>query len=199
MNLSACLSFSLSVSRCGACRRRGWHAAPPPLCRPVLTAFSPSCCSPLGKLGSKGPWGDGPVPTPANSELWGAPQNKPRGPPPGLSSKNPNGGGNGGGAAGGAGQGGGTGSSGSSTSSNGWGRGGGGGSGSGGASSWGIQGAGATATPGAGTAGTGTTGTAGWGSTWLLLKNLTPQVRHCQVQLQARCCEVEFCDRKDCL
>ncbi|XP_034242779.1 protein Gawky isoform X1 [Thrips palmi] len=136
-----------------------------------------SFASPLGKLGSKGPWGDGPVPTPANSELWGAPQNKPRGPPPGLSSKNPNGGGNG--AAGGGGQGGGgTGSSGSSTSSNGWGRGSGGGngSGSGGAASWGIQGAGATATPGAGTAGTGTTGTAGWGSTWLLLKNLTPQI-----------------------
>lgn len=152
------------------------------------------CFSPLGKL-SKGPWGDGPVPTAVTSELWGAPPNKPRGPPPGLSSKNPNGGagGNGnGGNAGGAGQGGGmggglgggAGSSAGSSSSNGWGVG--RGAGSSGSSSWGMQG-GAGATPGAGT-----TGTAGWGSTWLLLKNLTPQVRHCEVQLQARCCKFYF-------
>lgn len=113
--------------------------------------------SPLGKLGStKGTWGEAPPPTVVTSELWGAPMGKSRGPPPGLSNKNTPGnsgtsGGNGG------------------SSSNGWGSLGGGGgggtsatttSGGGRSASWGIQGSAA----------------ATWGSTWLLLKNLTPQV-----------------------
>jgi len=123
--------------------------------------------------GSKGTWGEAPPPTVVTSELWGAPMGKSRGPPPGLSNKNTagnagTGGGNSGGGSGGSG----------SNSSNGWGSlgGGGGAGGSGGGSSgtaattaggggrsasWGIQGSAA----------------ATWGSTWLLLKNLTPQVR----------------------
>ena len=117
-------------------------------------------CSPLGKLGgSKGTWGEGPPPTVVTSELWGAPTGKSRGPPPGLSNKNTPG--NAGGSSGGAGGG---------NSSNGWGSlasGGGAGNaaavastGGGRATSWGIQG----------------TAAGSWGSTWLLLKNLTPQV-----------------------
>lgn len=84
--------------------------------------------SSLGKLGSKGTWGDAPPPTTVTSELWGAPMGKSRGPPPGLSNK----------------------------ASNGWGTLGVGSTGSS-RSSWGGHGG-------------------NWGSTWLLLKNLTPQV-----------------------
>ncbi|XP_063224189.1 protein Gawky isoform X2 [Bacillus rossius redtenbacheri] len=87
---------------------------------PSSTALS-SYTSPLGKLGaSKGPWGEAPPPTAVTSELWGAPMNKSRGPPPGLSSKST------------AGLGGGV-------SSNGWGAVGGGHSswGSGGSGNWG--------------------------------------------------------------
>lgn len=115
--------------------------------------------------GSKGAWGEAPPPTVVTSELWGAPMGKSRGPPPGLSNKNAPGnvgaGGSNSGAVSGVG---------GSNSSNGWGSAtgsGGGGSGaataaggSGRSASWGIQGAAATT----------------WGSTWLLLKNLTPQV-----------------------
>jgi hypothetical protein len=121
-------------------------------------------CSPLGKLGgSKGTWGEAPPPTVVTSELWGAPMGKSRGPPPGLSNKN---------APGNAGAGGAVSSGGGGNSSNGWSNAavsGGGASGvagsaaggSGRSSSWGIQGSAA----------------ATWGSTWLLLKNLTPQVK----------------------
>lgn len=117
--------------------------------------------------GTKGTWGEAPPPTVVTSELWGAPMGKSRGPPPGLSNKNTSGGaGTSGNISSGSGGNG-------SNSSNGWGSLGGGGgvvgSGSGGGGgtaaggggrSWGIQGSAA----------------ATWGSTWLLLRNLTPQV-----------------------
>lgn len=108
------------------------------------------------------------------SELWGAPMGKSRGPPPGISNKNPSGSA----VTGGGNSGSGTGGSGGNNNGSGWASAGGsvggsagaasnaagGGGGSGGvrSASWGIQGS--------------ATGT--WGSTWLLLKNLTPQVRN---------------------
>jgi hypothetical protein len=106
------------------------------------------------------------------SELWGAPMGKSRGPPPGISNKNTPGSAVTGGGNSGSGSGGGGGNNGSGWASAGGSVGGSagtasnaaaGGGGSGGvrSASWGIQGA---------------TGT--WGSTWLLLKNLTPQVRN---------------------
>lgn len=97
---------------------------------------------------SKNTWTDSaPPPTAVTSELWGAPMNKARqGPPPGLSSKGVSG-----------------------NTSNGW-------AGLGGvsrsSSSWGLQ------SGGGGAGGGGGGGNAGWlvGGTWLLLKNLTPQI-----------------------
>lgn len=131
--------------------------------------------SPLGKLGgSKGAWGEAPPPTVVTSELWGAPMGKSRGPPPGISNKNAPGSA----VTGGGNSGSGSGVGGSNNNSNGWASAGGsvggsagtatnvtggvGGSGGGRSASWGIQGS---------AAGT-------WGSTWLLLRNLTPQVRN---------------------
>jgi len=130
--------------------------------------------SPLGKLGgSKGAWGEAPPPTVVTSELWGAPMGKSRGPPPGISNKNTSGGA----VPGGGNSGSGSGGSGSNNNGSGWASAGGSVGGSAGAASnaaaggggggvrsasWGIQGS---------AAGT-------WGSTWLLLKNLTPQVRN---------------------
>lgn len=103
------------------------------------------------------------------SELWGAPMGKSRGPPPGISNKNAPGSAVTGGGNSGSGSGGGGGNNGSGWASAGGSVGGsagaasnaaaGGGGGGVRSASWGIQGA---------------TGT--WGSTWLLLKNLTPQV-----------------------
>lgn len=108
------------------------------------------------------------------SELWGAPMGKSRGPPPGISNKNTSGSAVTGGGNSGGGSGGGSGNN----NGSGWASAGGsvggsagtasnpaaGGGGSSGvrSASWGIQGS--------------ATGT--WGSTWLLLKNLTPQVRN---------------------
>ena len=114
------------------------------------------------------------------SELWGAPMGKSRGPPPGISNKNTPGSA----VPGGGNSGSGSGGSGGNNNGSGWASAGGsvggsvgtasnaaaGGGGSGGvrSASWGIQGS---------AAGT-------WGSTWLLLKNLTPQVRNsCHVLL----------------
>ncbi|XP_020288424.1 trinucleotide repeat-containing gene 6C protein isoform X2 [Pseudomyrmex gracilis] len=86
---------------------------------------------------SKNTWGESaPPPTAVTSELWGAPINKARGPPPGLSTK------------------------GATNTSNGWGAG--LGSVSRSSSSWGLQ--------------SSTVSNSAWTSTWLLLKNLTPQI-----------------------
>ncbi|KAJ8668098.1 hypothetical protein QAD02_009761 [Eretmocerus hayati] len=103
---------------------------------------------------SKNTWGDtAPPPTAVTSELWGAPMGKSnRGPPPGLGSK---------------------GNSSIANPSNGW-----GGLTPGRSSTWGLQG---NAAPGAGAGGGGGGGgggNPGWVSpcTWLLLRNLTPQI-----------------------
>ncbi|XP_043482810.1 trinucleotide repeat-containing gene 6B protein isoform X3 [Leptopilina heterotoma] len=99
-------------------------------------SFNPPATTPSAFTSAKNTWGESaPPPTAVTSELWGAPMNKARGPPPGLSSKGSIG-----------------------NASNGWsglssvGR---------SASSWGLQSGG---------------GNSGWVSTWLLLKNLTPQI-----------------------
>lgn len=130
-------------------------------------------------MGSKSnSWSDGvPQPTATTSELWGAPMSKTsRGPPPGLGSQK-----SGGGGGNGAGVGGSNAIPGSGT--NGWigssltGRvsGGAGGVGGGGNVNAGGGGGGAN-WPGV--------NNSGWNSTWLLLKNLTAQVRHQQFDLK---------------
>jgi hypothetical protein len=129
------------------------------------------------------------------SELWGAPMGKSRGPPPGISNKNTpgsvgTGGGNSGGGSGGSGgnnngsgwaSAGGSVGGGAGTATNA--AGGGGGSGGGRSASWGIQGS---------AAGT-------WGSTWLLLKNLTPQVsnnHHVRLTTLLTVADMPYCFHK---
>lgn len=112
-------------------------------------------------MGSKGMsmWSEAPQPTPVTSELWGAPMNKPRGPPPGLAGKGATAAAVAAAAAAAA-------AAGGSNASNGWGV----------LTGGGIRGGGSSSSGGGPWSGMQQGGGNIPGRGWLLLKNLTPQI-----------------------